>query len=422
MISSEADFRRVLAADLISRLGSFMSRLAIPWLAVLTLHAGPLGMAALALADTVAASAGSLLLGPWIDASEKRRVMLLCDGLRALLLISLPLAVSADLLTMSWLLAVVMLNGLASIGFELAQSAWIAQHSTDAELDGRNARLAGFSAIVEAFSFGLTGWLFALAGATLALLTDAATYLCSALLLFGLRRRGPALVPSISQATGTGRRQVLMQLLQTARRGFAVLQAQPTLRVLAVVEGLNGLGAGFAMSGYMLFVSRDLGLSTTWLGWVFATGGLGAALGAAISGRLQARWGSVVCLQVGLVSAALGALVTPLAALDGVAAALALLVFQQVIGDAGMTLFLVQDRGLRQRLATPDQRATVDAALCSVGLGATVVGVLAAGLVGEIFGARSMVAGWAVCSVLAALMAMHKLRRARVSDEGPMQT
>ena len=58
---STAAFRRVFAAEVISTFGSLMSRLAIPWTAVLVLKAEPTAMALLAVADVAAAALAALL-------------------------------------------------------------------------------------------------------------------------------------------------------------------------------------------------------------------------------------------------------------------------------------------------------------------------------------------------------------------------
>ena len=60
---TDREFPRVLAAAGISNFGAMLSRLAIPWLAVLTLQATPSQLAALLVADVAAAALGSLLLG-----------------------------------------------------------------------------------------------------------------------------------------------------------------------------------------------------------------------------------------------------------------------------------------------------------------------------------------------------------------------
>ena len=69
-------FRRVFAAEVVSTFGSLMSRLAIPWLAVLVLKAEPTAMAWLAMADVAAGALAALLLGALVDRWPKRRTMI----------------------------------------------------------------------------------------------------------------------------------------------------------------------------------------------------------------------------------------------------------------------------------------------------------------------------------------------------------
>ena len=89
---AQRDIGRVVAADAVSNFGSMLSRLAIPWLAALSLQATPAQMALLMVADVLAAALGALFLGHWVDHSGKRAVMLWADGGRALLLALLALA------------------------------------------------------------------------------------------------------------------------------------------------------------------------------------------------------------------------------------------------------------------------------------------------------------------------------------------
>ena len=153
-------FRRVFAADLISTFGSLMSRLAIPWLAVLVLQAGPGAMALLAVADVAAAALAALVLGVLVDRLPKRGTMIVCDLLRALHCSRFRCSPGAGQLSIGALIAAVGVNGALTVAFELAQSAWIARHSKAEDLTGRNSALAAGSAVTEAASFGLTGWIY----------------------------------------------------------------------------------------------------------------------------------------------------------------------------------------------------------------------------------------------------------------------
>ena len=157
---STAAFRRVFAAEVISTFGSLMSRLAIPWTAVLVLKAEPTAMALLAVADVAAAALAALLFGALVDRWPKRRTMIAADLGRAAMLATVPLAAAVDALSIGWLVIVVAVNGALSVAFELAQSAWIARSTAQEQLTQRNSALAAGVAVTEAASFGLTGWMF----------------------------------------------------------------------------------------------------------------------------------------------------------------------------------------------------------------------------------------------------------------------
>src|SRR5512138_290546 len=224
-----AAFRRVFAADVISTFGSLMSRLAIPWLAVLVLEAGPAAMAWLAVADVAAGALAALVLGVLVDRLPKRAAMIGCDLLRAAALLALPLLAWAGHLSVGVLIAVVAINGALTVAFELAQSAWIARHTDADDLAGRNSALAAGSAVTEAASFGLTGWIFQLAGAAMAIVTDALTYVASALLLVKVDE-----VPRAPRDASAGNtlRATLHAFAAEVRDGLRTVMAHTTLRAL----------------------------------------------------------------------------------------------------------------------------------------------------------------------------------------------
>jgi MFS family permease len=170
--SGAASFRRVVVAEVVSNLGSMMSRLAISWLAVLVLGATPFEMGLLAIADVLAGAAAALWLGVWVDRLRKRPVMVAADVARAALLGLLAAAASAHL-SFAGLFVAAAASGVFTLAFELARSAWMAQASTIEGLSRRNAQLAAGGAISEALAFGVTGALFQWVGGVLALAIDA---------------------------------------------------------------------------------------------------------------------------------------------------------------------------------------------------------------------------------------------------------
>jgi MFS family permease len=421
---SRTSFQRVFAADVVSTFGSLMSRLAIPWLAVLLLDASPTAMAWLAVADVAAGALAAPLLGVLVDRWPARRTMIACDLARAVALLAIPLLAWSGALSITALVAIVAFNGALSVAFELAQSVWIARNTASDDLAPRNSALAAGGAATEAASFGLTGWIYQWLGGVAAIVVDAISYLLSAILLVRVVDAPRAVQKETPQATqnesppaeqteassGTGAWQ---RLLDEARDGIAALGSHPTLRALAQIEALTALGMSFASTSYMIYVARDLGFSTGVLGMIFALGGIGSLVGAWATARLTRRFGSPKVLVGGLAIWAVGSACAPLAASASVIGAL-LLILQQVVGDSGATASQISDRTLRQSHAPADRLARVDAGIRTIGYACTLGGALLGGALAEIFGARALLFASSAIVGLAALLAAWRLRSEQV--------
>jgi MFS family permease len=403
----QAEFPRVLAAEGISNFGSMLSRLALPWLAALLLQATPAQMAALLLADVAASAVASLWLGAWVDRSGKRRVMLLADAARCVLLGAVAWAAWQRWLGMGALVAAAALGGVLTAAFELARSAWMAQRVAAADLPRRNAQLAATGSLSEAAAFALGGWLYQALGAVLALALDAASYAASAACL-----RGVPEVPGTAPVAHEPPRPAWRALCDEALQGLRAVAAHRALRALAGIEALTALAMALAGTGYMIFVARDLGLPTGVQGMVFALGGLGSVLGASLAPRLGRHIGPGRAMTLGLALAALGAACVPLAAAPG-ALAILLLVLQQIVGDGGHTVHLVHGQTLRQTAVPPAMLARTDAGIRTAGHLGTLAGALAGGVVGTVFDARSVLWLAAAAMAAAAVVAAVWLAEAR---------
>lgn len=405
---TDREFPRVLAAEGISNFGSMLSRLAIPWLAVLTLQATPSQLAALLVADVAAAALGGLLLGSLVDRSGKRAAMLLCDGLRALVLGLLAWGAWRGGLNFTVLLAASAASGLLTVGFELARSAWMAQRAGLGDLSVRNAQLSVAGSVSEAAAFALGGWLYQGLGAALALAVDACSYLASALCL-----RGVGEAPPLARAHAAPKRAAVWRQLWTeSADGLRAVAARPVLCALAGIHGLLAFSMALAGTSVMIFVSRDVGLPTGWLGMIFALGALGAIVGASLAPRWGRRFGPGRTMALGLALYTLGAACVPLVGSVGVLA-IVLLATQQLLGDAGHTLHDVHDRTLRQTAVPAELLARADAGIRSAGQVATLAGALIGGLLGDALGARSVLWLAVAAGGAAALAAALTLARPR---------
>src|SRR6202000_2184738 len=100
-----ADVRQLWVGETVSELGSSVSSLAIPLVAVVTLHAGAFATSLLIAAAWVPWVLIGLPTGAWVDRLPARRVMIAADAVSVLAFASVPVAAWLDVLTLAQLLA-----------------------------------------------------------------------------------------------------------------------------------------------------------------------------------------------------------------------------------------------------------------------------------------------------------------------------
>src|SRR3954453_13682831 len=118
------DFFKFWAGQTISNLGSSFTQWAVPLLVFQLSHS------AVNLGVAVAATFLPYLLfglpiGAWVDRVDRKRLMILTDLLRALLLASIPLLAALDQLPLWWIYTAGFLISTLSIGFDAAEFAAI---------------------------------------------------------------------------------------------------------------------------------------------------------------------------------------------------------------------------------------------------------------------------------------------------------
>ena len=373
-------FANLLAAEVVSNFGAMLSRLAIPWLAALSLDVTPFQMGFLLVADVVAGAAGSLVLGAMVDRMDKRAVMIATDVGRALVLGLLAVLAVHEALRFEALVAAAAASGILTVMFELARSAWIAQRVPVEMLPARNAQMSMGTSLSETVAFAIGGWIYQWLGAVIALAVDAASYAISALFV----RNVP---PAPPQRAVEPRGDRVRAMVADVREGMQAVASTPILRMLAAVEVLVAFAMSVAGTSYMIFVARDLAFDTGSLGMIFATGGIGSLLGAWLAPRLGVRWGTRGAMLAGLALLSAGAFCIPLAQGATVLGA-GFLIAHQIVGDGGFSVYDVHDRTLRQTAVGPQLLARVDSGIRTLGQLARLAGAVGGGLIATSMGTR----------------------------------
>jgi len=384
--AAQAAEARLVAAATISNLGSMLTRIALPFVAVDVLGASAREMSALNAARVLPALALGLAVAGFVDRRRKRGLLIASDLGHAALLAAVPAAHVLGVLSMPvlWLLALV--SGLLSLVFEVARHAYVAALVARERLVLVNSRITAGNAAAEAFAFAAGGWLVQWLTAPLALLADAVSYLASAACLGGIRAREPepagARGPASPWLAGAERRGVLP--------GLRAIRASPELLALAWVGAAGVLANEVLGVVYMLFVRRELGFSPGTLGMLFAVGSL-ASLGASVLAvRVGYALGPRAAMGVSLGAAGLA--VAALALAPGATSLGAALIALQQLGDAGFVVFEIHALSRRQAAAPAELQGRIHGTFSFLSSWAMLAGALLGGLLGDALSPRATIA------------------------------
>ncbi|SCF42451.1 MFS transporter [Micromonospora mirobrigensis] len=395
------DFRLLWAGQTASALGSNVTTVALPLVAVTVLDAGTLQVAVLTAAAWLPWLLIGLPVGAWVDRLPRRPLMIGCDLVSALLFASVPVTAALGVLTVGQLLAVALGAGAARVFFETADQVYLPTLLRPEQLPEGNAKLQATQTTSYVLGPGVAGVVAQLAGAVVALLLDVLSFLVSAACLLRVR----AVEPPPARAAGAP------SLRRRIADGLTFVARDPYLRVLTVFGAASNIGLVGYQALLVVFLVREVGLRPGLVGAVVGAMSLGGVLGALVATTVGRRLGSARAM---LVAAALTGPPSLLVPLARPGAGLLWPVLGGLLVSLGVAVGNVVKGAFRQAY-TPHHllgRVTVSMHLLNYGaipLAATVAGALGAALgPGR---AIWLLTGWLAASPLILLAGPLRRRR-----------
>jgi MFS family permease len=271
--------RRLLAllvAETVSTTGSQMTWLALPWFVLVTTGSATKTSFVMA-AELVGIALLGLPGGKFLGRLGARRTMIICDSARGPLMVVIPVLHWSGGLSFPVLVATAFAIGALSAPYFAAQRVIVPELLGEEEENVARANALFQAATRLTLLAGpvLAGILIAVIGAPSVLLVDAASYVVSAFLVIGFVPRRPPVVRAAED-----------------RRIGAALRFLARDRLLRVWWPAFGLGdaawTAFFVTVPVLVLAR-YGHRPGIAGWLFASFGVGAVLGNAISFRFLTR-------------------------------------------------------------------------------------------------------------------------------------
>jgi MFS family permease len=362
------DFIKLWTGQTISEFGSRITRDAIPLAAVILLASTPEQMGVLMAISSLPILVLGLFAGVWVDRHSRRPIMIAADVGRILLLLCIPALALIGALSFEILCLIAALVGILSLLYEIAYRSLLPSLIGREHLLEGNSKLATTSSLAEIGGPAISGLLIQWISAPLAIFFDAISFIFSAVSVATIRTPEPP--PAADEEAGSVWRDII--------DGFRVIATQPVLRSLALGEVLRAFFGSFIGTLYALYAIRMLGLTPAILGFLVAAGGIGALAGALLAGRLPRRFGLGTTLTGALLVGGLINLLIPAAGGPPLVAA-GLLIVGQIIGDAAMMVYEVNEISLRQMLVPGHLLGRANASIGFLTQGVAPIGALVGG-------------------------------------------
>lgn len=388
-----SDFLKLWGGQSMSLLGSQVSLLALPLVAVVTLRASAAQMGILRALGVAPFLLFGLLVGVWVDRARRRPVMIISQLGQALLLATIPAAALLGRLGLPQLMLVAFGTGLLRVFFDVAHQSYLPSLVDRDQLLEANSKLQFSTSTAQVAGPGLAGVLIQSVTAPVAVVVDVISFLAAGL-SFGLIRSAEPAPASGAQPAG---------VWAEIKEGLAALFGSRLLRPIALTTALANPFLAAQLTLYVLFAVTELHLTAPELGLVLSASAPGAVLASWSGRRLAGR--------VGLGHTLIGAMVLGNAMLGVPALAPSqLLLAIPILAAAGFVLsfcmvaYNVNQISLRQAI-TPDRLlGRVNASLRFVTWGTLPLGALLGGFLGERLGLRTTLALIGAGALLAGLV------------------
>ncbi len=373
------DFMRLWTAETVSQLGSQVSLLALPLVAISVLHATTFQVGALTAVEFSPFVLFGLPAGAIVDRLPRRPILIWCDIGRAVALASVPIASAMGHLGYAQLVIVVFITGSLTVFFDVAyQSILPAIVERDQLTDG-NSKLEISRSSAQTLGPGLGGLLVQWVGAATAVTADAASFVASALLIRGIRTKEPPIIA----ADETKSR--LRALGGEIREGLGYVLHHRVLRMIAGSTATSNFFSSMTMAVYLLYAVRERHYSAGVIGLVFTLGNIGALVAAVFTERITRvlRLGPAIMIGM-LVSCGAGLLI----GLAPTEHALIYFVIAWLLFGFGGTLYNIDQVSLRQAITPPRMLGRMNASMRFMVWGTMPFGSLAGAVLGSRIGLR----------------------------------
>lgn len=384
------DYMRLWMGQTVSSFGSQFTLIALPLLATVTLEATSAQMGLLTSLGFLPFLLFSLFAGVWIDRIKRRPILITANLANALCLISIPILYYMDILNLTALFVVQFLVGTGTVFTSITSGSYMPTLIKKEQLIDGNSRFQLSNSIARITGSSLGGGLVYLLSAPFVILLDAFTYILSAFFLITIKSK-----EEIREYKKEDR-----NLLLEIKEGIEVVFKSKVIRTILFSSTFYNFFYSMFLPLFIIFVSRDLELSSTIIGVIFGMGGVGALIGSSLAKTLGKKLGIGPLLSnANSLTGFSIILMVASTMFDGMIMIL-LILFSQTILSACATIYSINAVSLRTAITPNHLLGRTNASLQTISFGILAIGPLIGGGIAEIIGSDFMMM---ICGVGIAL-------------------
>jgi MFS family permease len=402
------DFMLLWGGQTVSEVGSSVTQLALPLLAVLSLDATTFQVGLLTACTSVAFLLVALPAGAWVDRWRRKPVLVWGDLGRVVLLGSIPVAKALGILHLPQLYVVAALAGVLTVFFDVAYQSYLPALVESDELVDANGKIGASQSFAQVAGPAVAGVLVAGLGAAYAVVVDAVSFLVSAGATSAIRQVEPRPAPRPPEG----------RLRDEIREGLSFVVRHPLLERIVGCTATSNFFSSIYLAVEAVFLVRVLHARPGVIGLVFSLAAVGGLLGGVFAGRIARRVGSARAIWLSMV---LAGPFTLLAVFAFPGWGVALVAVSGFATSLSGVVYNVGQVSYRQAICPPELLGRMNASVRFIVWGTMPLGGLAGGVLGTVIGVRPtvLVAGlgmWAASLwlVFSPLMGMRDVPTAPV--------
>ncbi|HEX7491683.1 MAG TPA: MFS transporter [Candidatus Limnocylindrales bacterium] len=367
------DFVKIWSAATVSAMGSQVTLIAVPFLALTMLDASVFQVSLLTTVEMLPFLLFTLPAGAWLDRVRRRPVLVGADIARAVVLLSIPVAFVAGGLTLFQLYIVAFVTGTLTAFFDIADQSYLPAILERDDLVNGNAHLQISYSVAQIGGPIAGGNLIAMIAAPWAIAVDALSFLISGAFISAIRRREEKPARRLDRS---GRP---TSIASEVAEGLRYVLGHTYLKSIAACTGIGNLFGAALFSIFPVLIWHELQLPPAFFGSVMGIASVGFLVGAALAHRLP---GSIGIGRTIIFSAALACpayVLLTLTPSDLSLAAVTLFVGWFVVGMC-QVIYNVAQISLRQAITPPEMQSRMNATMRFIVWGTIPIGSLMGGV------------------------------------------